>query len=67
MNTSELPVIGLARKMRELETLLEQAMRDRTWKLSPLGREVDRYLRALRWVEAPQTTLTAYEHVLGAD
>ncbi len=44
---------------------VEQAMRDRTWEHSPVGRDVRAYLRALHWQTGNANTYQAYEHVLG--
>lgn len=54
------PVMELAAMMRAVE----QAMRDGTWKHSPIGRDIDAYLRALRWGGASDNTIQAYQHVL---
>ena len=56
-----LPVMDLAAMIRAVE----HAMRDGTWKRSPIGAEVAAYLRALQWASHPDTTLDAYTHVLG--
>jgi site-specific recombinase XerD len=55
------PVMDLAVMMRHIE----MALRDGTWRKSPVGYEVSRYLRALRWGGATDNTLEAYTHVLG--
>lgn len=55
------PVMGLAAMMRAVEA----ALRDGTWKHSPIGSEVEAYLRSLRWANAPATTMEAYTYVLG--
>lgn len=55
------PVMDLAVMMRQVE----QAMRDRTWEHSPIGRDVLHYLRALRWQSQSEHTHAAYEGVLG--
>lgn len=54
------PVMDLAAMMRAVE----EALRDGTWKHSPIGKEVEAYLRALRWSQASDNTLAAYQHVL---
>ena len=53
MSAAALPVISPGQMMR----LLEQAMRDGTWKQSPVGRDVQQYLRALRWEGKKPNTL----------
>jgi site-specific recombinase XerD len=47
--------------MREAE---RAALKDKTYQRFPVGREVGRYLRALRWEEKSPSTLEAYESVL---
>jgi site-specific recombinase XerD len=44
---------------------VERALKDKTYQQCPVGREVMRYLRALRWQESSPNTLEAYELVLG--
>jgi site-specific recombinase XerD len=39
-------------------------MRDKSYRVSPVGGEVGRYLRALRWSDKAQNTLDTYEIVL---
>lgn len=58
-------VTDLAAMMRLTDELIRQAMRDRTWEQSPIGREVKAYLRVLRWTSESRNTHEAYEHVLG--
>lgn len=53
-------VTDLAVMMREIE----MALRDGEWQRSPVGRDVGRYLRALRWSSSSANTHLAYEHVL---
>lgn len=59
-----LSVTALAAMMRETDELVRQAMRDRSWEQSPIGQEVRRYLRVLRWTSESRNTHEAYEHVL---
>jgi site-specific recombinase XerD len=42
----------------------DAAVKDKTYQRSPLGQDVRRYLRALRWEGKPSTTLDSYESVL---
>jgi integrase/recombinase XerD len=57
---SVLSVTELAPIIRDLG----RAMKDKSYQRSPIGREVMRYLRALRWQESSPNTLEAYELVL---
>lgn len=61
MTVLAVSVTDLAAMMRAVE----QAMRDRTWVDTPIGREVNAYLRALRWQSESKNTHDAYEMVLG--
>ena len=54
------PVISVGGMLR----LVEQAMRDRTWEHSPVGREVAAFMRALRWRSESEATHRSYEGVL---
>lgn len=58
-------VMSLAAMMRMTDELVRQAMRDRTWEQSPIGKDVKAYLRVLRWTSESKNTHDAYEHVLG--
>ena len=40
------------------------ALKDKSYQACPVGREIGRYLRALRWSDATQNTLDTYEIVL---
>src|SRR4030095_676657 len=40
------------------------AMRDKSYRASPIGQEVGRYLRALRWSTRSDNTIENYELVL---
>jgi site-specific recombinase XerC len=42
----------------------EAAMRDKSYRVSPVGEEVGRFLRAIRWADAAENTLLAYETAL---
>jgi integrase/recombinase XerD len=64
MSSSEMSVLSvteLAPIIRELE---RRAVKDKSYQQSPVGREVMRYLRALRWQESSPHTLDSYESVL---
>jgi integrase/recombinase XerC len=41
-----------------------EAMKDKSYRVSPVGGEVGRYMRALRWSDKAQNTLDSYETVL---
>lgn len=56
-----LPVTEQAWMLRELEASL---MRDTTYRKRPIGRDIGRFLRMMRWSGSPKTTLDAYEGVL---
>jgi site-specific recombinase XerC len=61
MSEDSLPVTKFAPMMRELH---REAMRNKSYRRYPVGEEVGRYLRALRFADAEGTTLEAYEQVL---
>jgi integrase/recombinase XerC len=64
---SALPVIEVAPKIGEFGPLLqavELAVKDKSYQRSPVGHEIRRYLRSLRWSGAPETTRDSYESVL---
>lgn len=58
------PVMDLAAMIRATDELVRQALRDRTWIHSPIGAEVNAYLRALRWQTDRTNTHASYEDVL---
>jgi integrase/recombinase XerD len=60
----DLPVTDLAPMMREGARLEAQAVKDKSYQRSPIGREVGRYLRARQWEELANNSLEAYETVL---
>lgn len=46
---------------RSRATLADEALlRDATWKLTPVGREAQRWLDALAWEDASANTIAAY-------
>jgi len=56
--------MDLAVMLRELTTLAESAVKDKTYQRTPIGQEVRRWFQVLQYDGAPQTTLDSYEDVL---
>ncbi len=61
---SALHVMPLGPTLRVAAREAEERIKDKSYRRSPIGREVGRYLRALRWSGHPQTTLDSYEGTL---
>lgn len=61
MSATDLTVTELAPMMRQL---YGAAVRDKTYRGTPVGQQAHRYLRSLRFDGATTNTLDAYEHVL---
>jgi integrase/recombinase XerD len=59
-----LQVMDLAVMLRELTTLAESAVKDKTYQRTPIGQEVRRWFQVLQYEGAPQTTLDSYEDVV---
>lgn len=64
MSALALPITSPGRMMRELELREAAAVKDKSYRLSPVGGEVGRFLRAKRWEGMARTSLDAYETVL---
>jgi site-specific recombinase XerD len=61
---SALPVMERAPMMREHLREEAQAVKDKSYRRSPVGEEVGRFLRARRWEGLAANSLSAYETVL---
>lgn len=59
-----LHVTPLGPTLREAERQASQRVKDKSYRRTPLGREVGRFLRALRWSGHAQATLDSYELTL---
>ena len=56
----ELPVMPLGPMLREQE----RQIKDKSYRRSPVGQEVGRWLRALRWADLSPNTINSYEATL---
>lgn len=61
---SSLQVMRLGPTLREAEWEAGQRVKDKTYRRSPVGREVGRFLRALRWANGSHLTEDSYETTL---
>lgn len=57
MSTFELQVMELGPMLREQR----RRVKDKSYRRSPIGHQVGRYIRALRWADKASNTLEAYE------
>lgn len=58
LDLTRLPVTDRASMMRELERI---AVKDKTYRQTPIGYQAARFLRSLRWADASENTLESYE------
>jgi integrase/recombinase XerC len=56
--------MSLGPRLRGAVEEAERRVKDKSYRRSPLGQEVGRYLRALRWSDHAEATLNAYEETL---
>src|SRR4051812_26670476 len=54
----------LGATLRELEREAERRIKSKAYRASPIGQQVGRWLRALRWADASPNTLDSYEGTL---
>jgi site-specific recombinase XerD len=59
-----LAVMPLGATLRELHQQIEHRIRNKSYRASPIGQQVGRWLRALRWADASPNTLDSYEGTL---
>lgn len=61
MSAHALQITDLAPMLRQAGPIYERALKDKTYRRHPVGRDVARFLRALRWADYAESTLIAYE------
>jgi site-specific recombinase XerC len=57
----DLPITALAPMIRAAGPIYDRAVKDKTYRTHPVGQDVARFLRALRWADYSDLTLEAYE------
>lgn len=57
-------VMPLGPILREADREAEQRVKDKSYRQTPVGHDVGRFLRALRWADAADSTLESYETTL---
>lgn len=65
MNTAALQITDLAPMLRQAGPIYERAIKDKTYRKYPVGQDIARFLRALRWADYADSTLLAYEETGG--
>lgn len=58
---SPLQITTLAPMIRQAGPIYERAIKDKSYRQHPVGQDVARFLRALRWADYSEATLLAYE------
>jgi site-specific recombinase XerD len=61
---SALHVTPVGPTLRAAAPIYERALKDKSYRRCPVGQDVGRFLRALRWADYADNTLTAYEETL---
>jgi len=56
--------VGDGLTLADARAMMREATKDKSYILTPIGQEVDQFMRSLRWQGAPKNTLDTYEHVL---
>lgn len=64
MSALALQVTDVGPMMRELDELVHDAIKNKTYQATPLGRRVRRWLAALQYEGSPETTRNSYETTL---
>ena len=64
MSATALQVTRLGPTLREAEQEANRRVKDKSYRRTPIGREVGRFLRALRWADGSPLTEDSYETTL---